>query len=144
MKLIKQGALDTRVATDGTGESKEDNEDNAAKRSARSQLFEKLVLVKLDAFKFKSVAFQEEREYRLLATSQTNDTPVRREHLQYRAANERILAYATLAMVETGASQISEIVLGPKHATPCEVIEEFLELNGFLNVAVRRSSASYR
>ena len=134
MKLIKQGAL----------ASDERDNDSTTNSSVRSEFYKTLVSIKLDAYRFKSAAFREEHEYRLLATSRTEDLPASREYLQYRAAGERILAYATLNIPETADSPISEIVLGPKHVTPREVVEEFLELNGFNNVTVRQSSASYR
>lgn len=139
--LIKQGALESVFTSGGKSETKEGNED---KESAISQLYKVLVSVKLDSYRFKSIAFREENEYRLLAMSRTEDTSATPENLQYRAANERILAYATLAIKEAKTSPINEVVLGPKHATMREVVEEFLELNGFPGVGVRRSSASYQ
>jgi hypothetical protein len=89
-------------------------------------------------------AFREEREYRLLATSRTNDEPASRDYLRHRAAGERLIAYAALGLGEATTPSISEVVLGPKHTTPPEVVEEFLELNGFPDLAVRKSVASYR
>lgn len=142
--LIKQGALESFFTSGGKSETKEDNAGNEDKKSATSQLLKVLVSVKLDSYRFKSIAFREENEYRLLAMSRTEDTSATPGNLQYRAANERILAYATLAIKEAKTSPINEVVLGPKHAITREVVEEFLELNGFPDVKVRRSSASYQ
>jgi hypothetical protein len=143
MKLIGQGAL----APDANGKASENEGEDMVKTArelARSQLYKLLVAVKLDAYRFKTDAFREEGEYRLLATSRTEDDPPNPDNLRYRAAGNRILAYATVSIRNSETSAIREVVLGPKHATRPEVVEEFLELNGFANVSVRRSSASYR
>jgi hypothetical protein len=143
MKLIGQGALaadDSEVASESEGKVS----GKSASEQARSEFYKELVSVKLDAYRFKTDAFREEGEYRLLATSRTEDEPPNADILRYRAAGNRILAYATVNLSKSETPAISDVVLGPKHATRPEVVEEFLELNGFENVSVRTSSASYR
>jgi hypothetical protein len=142
INLIGQGAL----TGDDSGEaSKSEGKDsvNLARRQVQSEFYKVLVSVKLEAYRFKTDAFREEGEYRLLATSRTEDEPPNPDILNYRAAADRILAYATVNINESETSGIKEVVLGPKHATRPEVVEEFLELNGFENVSVWTSSASY-
>ena len=60
----------------------------------------------------------------------------------HRVVKSSIVPYLTVKLVEQ--SPIGEIILGPKHETPPRIVKNFLKLNGYGVVKVRRSEASYR
>ena len=93
-------------------------------------------------YRLKGLAFEEEREWRLylpyISWFRANKT-------EYRAAGNQIVPYKVAALKrQEGVRIIDHIYLGPKHATPKEVIENFLERHEFFGVDVRKSAASYR
>ena len=91
-------------------------------------------------FLLKSHAFTEEREWRLLSYM----TRFKGDKCSFRAVADQIIPYRQVPLAEMGQSSIAEVILGPKHTTPVAVVENFLELNGFRGVRVRKSIASYR
>ena len=90
-------------------------------------------------FDFKSSAFKEEREWRLLSIINTN-TPVT---WSFRQAGNKIIPYKEIKL-KNAENAIKKVLIGPKHSTPKNVIEDFLNKSGFKNVKVDYSSASYR
>jgi hypothetical protein len=96
--------------------------------------------------RFKNPAFQEEREWRLISFVTPKDSTggMDMHRMDFRPLTDRIVPYRALVLEELESSPISEVVLGPRNITPEHVIESALMRHGWANVAVRRSSASYR
>ncbi len=97
-------------------------------------------------FEIKNPAFAEEREWRAMTylIKPTIDEPRSLEALNFRAQMDRIVPYVAIDLEPLEAPSISEVVLGPRNITPIPVIERMLRALGWENVAVRRSTASYR
>ena len=89
-------------------------------------------------FRLKSPAFREEQEWRLLLFTH-NKT----QSFLYRAKQNCIIPYLKIALMGLTCSPIVEVILGPKHITPLEVIQKFLEQNDY-SAKVTPSAASYR
>jgi hypothetical protein len=60
----------------------------------------------------------------------------------HRVVNNSIVPYLTVKLV--GQSPILEVILGPKHGTPPRIVKNFLKMNGYGLIKVKRSEASYR
>ena len=90
----------------------------------------------------KNNAFKEEAEWRLISMS----SGFNRENYNtgFRAITDRIIPYMDLRLPNLKNQTITEVYIGPKNLTPINVIESFLDKNGFQNVNVCFSSASYR
>lgn len=94
-------------------------------------------------FLFKNPAFHEEEEWRLM-TGFGRSTRARDPSMLFRSTNDRIVTYRKIGISELGPSAISKVVLGPKNASNIADIQSFLSTNGFGDVKVERSLASYR
>jgi len=91
-------------------------------------------------FLLKTSAFREEREWRLISYfAKTGD-----DMCSFRGLNERIVPFREFELLESESGSIVEVILGPKNTTPNYVIESFLRQNGFANVNILRSEATYR
>lgn len=103
------------------------------------KLFDVLLELHRIWFSFKNPAFREENEWRLAATiSSPHDT-------DYRTSGGRLVPYDPLRFPKPqGHPILDEVVLGPKHPTPPKIVENFLRRQGFGEVKVRPSEASYR
>ena len=62
----------------------------------------------------------------------------------FRALNERIVPFREFELLESESGSIVEVILGPKNTTPNYVIESLLKQNGFANVKILHSKATYR
>ncbi len=62
----------------------------------------------------------------------------------HRIADNRVVPYREVELVELKHSPIVEVILGPKHDTPTKIVRNFLKLNGYGDVMVKKSEASYR
>ena len=62
----------------------------------------------------------------------------------FRASDNCIIPYRSYELAELEEQPITEVVIGPKNRTPVDVVENFLVQNGFLNVSVVLSEATYR
>ena len=91
-------------------------------------------------FFLKSKAFEEEREWRILSLHANNGEYA----CSHRVRDNRVVPYCEVKLEELECSPVVEVVLGPKHGTPPKLVENFLKLNGYGVVKVRRSEASYR
>jgi len=89
-------------------------------------------------FRLKSPALKEEREVRLCSFLIKNDPPC-----EHRAVQDRLIAYRPFKL-SLENNPITEVILGPKHVTPPKTVKEFLKGNGYGDVPVERSKASYR
>jgi hypothetical protein len=91
-------------------------------------------------YSLKHAAFTEEREWRLL------------HHLDWRHAKPsgfhprrgRLVPYVDLQLSAAPSPAIEEVVLGPRHTTPRDVVLRFLEATGHPGAKVRHSSSPYR
>jgi hypothetical protein len=89
------------------------------------------------AYVLKSDAFEEEREWRLIARSGF-------ENVEFHASGGRLIPFLTLDIPTDIGELIDEVVLGPKCSTPPEFISQCLIRYGHDHVAVGSSRASYR
>jgi hypothetical protein len=142
-KLIGQGAY--RVGgMRGLLETRTEEEIELEKANLR-RLRDNLSMVLMSLFPklylLKSPAFLEEKEWRLLSYRFfiESEPPV-----SYRAAGNRLVAYRRCELAELERQPISDVVLGPKHLTPVHMIKALLKQEGFGDVPVRTSAASYR
>lgn len=114
--------------------------DDASIRSAHSALFVDTIGLLGELFRLKARAFREEREWRLLSYFLKSG-----EHnCSHRVVHDRIIPYREFELVELERHPVAEVILGPKHGTPTKGVENFLKLNGYGDVTVKKSEASYR
>ncbi|MDB5742536.1 MAG: hypothetical protein JWR68_851 [Polaromonas sp.] len=90
-------------------------------------------------FLLKSEAFKEEGEWRLLSTF----NPQLPFKGKFHPKGNRLVPFMEIKL-KIDEHVIEQIVLGPKHVTPENVVKRFLETSGFPNVKVSRSAATYR
>lgn len=98
-------------------------------------------------YTFKNPAFREEREWRLvyfLTSSKGSISTNALGDLSFRATHDRVVPTRRVSLVDNDVPIIRKVVLGPKNITPEKVITAALVKNGFRDVDVVRSSASYR
>ena len=89
----------------------------------------------------KTEAFEEEREWRLLS----NLSGVSLRFAQYRPTRTQLIPYRSFDLDPIdGKRPILKVWLGPKHTTPSDIVEHFLEKSSFPDVEIERSKASYR
>lgn len=88
----------------------------------------------------KNIAFSEELEWRLI----TYFDKASDKKALFRATRDRLIPYREFKLESMSQNSIVAIYVGPKNITPDFVIERFLSLNGFSNVEIHHSAASYR
>ena len=93
-----------------------------------------------EVFSLKHEAFAEEKEWRLLHYFGWLPT----NPCLYRTAAGRIVPYKVCALRDLSRRPVIEVVLGPRHTTPIQVVENYLTQHGFGNVKVKQSIAPYR
>ncbi len=94
------------------------------------------------AFRMKSSAFHEEREWRLLSVRGSEPSVV-----QYRERNNWIVPYRVVELPWAGGSQtgaIVDVVLGPKNPTSIGSVNRFLFQSGLRLLKARVTAASNR
>lgn len=140
LKLVDQGALNrpTLLSPDGPGD-----------REKREHLFRELtshfMFYLFDIFAIKNPAFREEREWRILFyLFNYADSSEVFKHISYRTRSDRIIPYVAVDLETLSTPSIVEVVIGPRNITPTPVIERMLRAQGWENVTVRRSKATYR
>jgi len=62
----------------------------------------------------------------------------------FRSRNDRLIPYRQYELKKLTSESISEVIIGPKNVTPEIFVEMFLRQNGFNNVKISRSAATYR
>ncbi len=141
-EFIDKGALEfprIRTILDTRSEEEIEEDNKKFKRAYMDLSMGVLVLFK-DLFKLKTMAFREEKEWRLISYFLKTGG----DNCIYRAVNDRIIPYRIFNLETLGHDSIKEIILGPKNRTPKYVVESFLNNYGFSNVKVQFSEASYR
>ena len=94
-------------------------------------------------FNFKSEAFSEEDEVRLLTHATNLDGDSLESGLLFRHARNQIIPYRSYELSQLDEPSVVEVILGPKNPTPVAVVKRFLKSQGFNDVEVRPSIASY-
>jgi hypothetical protein len=90
-------------------------------------------------YSLKPEGFKEEEEWRLFSYLPRSE----KFGCSYQARNDRIVPYFDIPF-EPLFSPIREVIVGPRNRTPVPVVEDFLGRSRSFDVAVRRSSLSYR
>jgi len=141
---IAAGAFDepgTRGLLDGRSAEEVKRDDNQIADARRTLRRDMLDLIR-HLYRLKDRAFREEKEWRLVSfVLRALD-----DDYLYRAAHDRIIPYRQYELVQAAdlGPAIKEVILGPKHVTPPEVVKGMLRRAGFGEVEIRRSEASYR
>lgn len=137
------GLLDSRTEA-------EREVDGKVHEEAMHKFFIRVYMLYDELFAFKSIAFKEEREWRILYTYPADvDGTLNSEGKfsldGYRAAPDKLIPFKVLERVKEGAPPwINEVVLGPKNQTPIHIVQNALGKYGFKDVNVRTSIATYR
>lgn len=140
-KFLEEGAFKPvfRTLLDNRTEEEIKAEQTKIDQASRDILLTTLELLP-KLFFLKTSAFEEEREWRLvsiLVRDQADDC-------LYRSTADRIIPYRKYELARTDIAPIVDVVLGPKHQTPPNLVVDFLKHNGFGEVRVRNSKATYR
>jgi hypothetical protein len=121
-----------------------DKEHESRLSKERSEAINNLYAAVVDTFPsvhmLKNKAFSEEAEWRLVSY-------LARKNLAsalFRPSIDRLIPYREFELEPLSCKSIAEVYVGPKNITPSYVIENFLALNGYTEVLVKRSAASYR
>jgi len=141
-KHIDDGALEISGQR-GLLDIRSDEEiDEDRKRIANSHANLALTVLSLFPmlFHLKAQAFSEEKEWRLLSLFIEGVV----DKCLYRTSPDRVIPYRSFELRAVEHPPILEVVLGPKHRTPPHIVKAFLKNNGFGEVGVRPSEASYR
>src|ERR1700722_17423983 len=116
--------------------------EKAAHAEAHKELFMGLLPLVGEMYRLKSIAFAEEKEWRVLSyVVKSEEKPIDYAH---RVSRNRIIPFRSIGLRELERSPIAEVMLGPRHETPMEGVAKFLQLQGYGEIPVRRSAASYR
>ena len=142
-KLIDAGVFKSPQLTILQEEPTETEKEEGQKRFKQLQM--ELAVTTLTGFldnlyTLKSPAFREEREWRLISHSLVGGSEV----LSYRPVADRLSPYRKYDLIDLSRQPIAEVVIGPKHLTPPNIVQACLKQYGFGDVKVRRSAASYR
>lgn len=141
-ELVEQGAfgipgikglLDTRSKEEIDADDKKIN--SAYKTYSRTTL---MLLTKI--FLLKSPAFREEKEWRLISYFLNSGSDL----CEFYSRLNAIVPFREYKLNKSDLSSIVEVVLGPKNMTPPHIVKNLLSKNGFEDVDVTNSEASYR
>lgn len=105
-----------------------------------NSLFLNLFALSFRLYTLKTVAFREEKEWRLISHLVTSLDLSCDFHSLY----DRIVPHKVLNLNMVKDEPIVEVIIGPKNLTPSEVVETLLKKHGFSDVKISRSSATYR
>jgi len=141
-RLVEKGALKVpgiRMILDTRTDEQIEKEKRETERAYTKLSFTMLSLFP-KLFLLKSPAFREEKEWRLLShlVRKGEDT------CSFRAWQDRLIPYRSFQLKQPEKQPIAEVILGPKHLTPIGIVEHFLRQNGYGEVTVKRSEATYR
>lgn len=141
-KLIDAGAFRRRGSwslLDSRSAEEVAADDDKIEKAHKALMFKVLELFPR-LYELKASAFREEREWRLVSifTDRTSDS------CKFRASKGRVIPYREFELQELDVPPIAEVVIGPRHETPPDVIKSLLRQAGFGNASVRRSDATYR
>ncbi|MEW8522529.1 MAG: DUF2971 domain-containing protein [Candidatus Thiodiazotropha endolucinida] len=141
-ELVDKGALKP-PAINGFLDPRSDDEKQKERDDYNklvTELSGNLILLLPQLYVLKNRAFNEEKEWRLLTHTLGNSFL----GCSFRPAGNTIVPYCEYEIGDLTGSLFTEVVLGPKNQTPIPVIKSYLLREGFGDVAVRHSQASYR
>ncbi|HNA27817.1 MAG TPA: DUF2971 domain-containing protein [Nitrospira sp.] len=142
-KICQSGALQGLRPDSILGKGKTEEElmrEALSFKQGINSMFARVLALLPELFRLKSLAFKEEREWRLISYFIKYGA----DYCEYRAIKDRIIPYRKFELTQACGNPIVEVILGPKHTTPMKLVEKFLEQNQYRGVIVRRSKASYR
>ncbi len=114
---------------------------NTAHLASMRKLFVNLTNTMSSRYILKNKAFHEEAEWRIVSHLVRDHDEA---NVSFRAVGNRLIPYHEIQLGTLEGSSITEVYVGPKNITPNFVIEKMLKQNGFVDVVVKRSAASYR
>lgn len=137
---IQAGAFDYSSVNLLVPASEKEREDRGqAQRDALKELTLRVLTLFGALFQFKSEAFEEECEWRLISMVIKSG-----DKFDVRPSFEKLIPFRKFSLQDLGVEPFEEIILGPKNVTPTHVVETFLSSRGFVNAKVTRSTATYR
>jgi hypothetical protein len=146
MQDIKDGKLDMPYPPtlltgygDPTANEKYEKEKNRYLDAIKHMTF-KILPTMFHMFTLKNNAFKEEKEWRLISYLLKGHE----DKCDFRISGNRLTPYRSFLLKKLDIPVIKEVILGPKNITPEFVVRKFLQQNGFSDVSVIRSSATYR
>jgi hypothetical protein len=94
-----------------------------------------------ELYRFKTKAFEEESEWRLLY-----DMSTKQDKLEFRPLQSLLIPYKIIKIVRSSGhvTPIRQIMIGPKNETPIEIVRQFTMECGFPHAQITKSSASYK
>ncbi|MGE5470116.1 MAG: DUF2971 domain-containing protein [Bacteroidota bacterium] len=120
------------------------SEQIAAEDKETSKLYRSLLLQLISLFpklyELKAEGFKEEREWRLVHLK----TELPNGDYKFRSKADSVIPYKCFELPDLGCEAIREVIIGPKHSTPPQVLQYMLKQSGFGEVPTRESSVSYR
>lgn len=138
--LIAAGAIPKRGIINEAQLSEEQKEVDLNRRmKADMNVYTKAISFLPVLFTLKTAAFKEEKEWRLIAHLSQLD-----HACEYQARPGMLVPFRTVVLPVERETPIVEVVLGPKHLTPINVVEGLLLRTGFGAAKVLRSAATYR
>jgi hypothetical protein len=142
LKLVSEGALRAHTILSIISE-----DEKTAQNKKFAQMLHRFILFFFHLYSLKNPAFAEEREWRIIShILKIKNSEGQKELLdvEFRALRDRVVRYRRIALEDLSEKIVDEIVLGPKNITSEEIVGQLLEKNGWKEVKIRRSSASYR
>ena len=127
---IDQGAFrpfSHRTILDSKTDDEIEKENKENRKLLRSVYMSMLLLIG-ELYALKSMAFKEEVEWRLISLFMFRGAG---DVCSFSVTADRIKPYRSFKLDDLGVNAIEEIVLGPKNATPADIIDSFLKQNGF-------------
>ena len=139
-QLIDSGEVNFRqFGLMGTSEDESGSCTEQAYKQSRDRLFSYIVELMPQFYVLKSKAFSEEKEWRLVSLL----VRYKDYDFDFNPKRKGIIPFRSYDLDDLEERPILEVVIGPKNRTPEYVVKTFLYNNGFDNVEVRKSSATY-
>lgn len=140
-KCISDGALEypSSALLIMQGSEGAEDRDERIKKAHMNLRFAAISLT-TSLFLFKTDAFAEEKEWRLIS----HTTKSAHDPCSYFSREDRIVPCRAYALDTIKTPPITHIIKGPKNKTPDYVIEKMLKQNGFDGVQILKSKATYQ
>jgi hypothetical protein len=122
-------------------------EDQKNRREKYRQMGLHFIFFIFFVFLLKNPAFAEEREWRVIShimRTERDATLGQLAKMEFKPYEDRVVPFVRIPLEQLQQQSITEIVLGPRNATPERTVEAILIKYGWSNVSVRKSEASYR
>lgn len=141
-RLVESGAFKPQ-GRKGLLDSRSDEQiaqDNKSIHAATQSASLAIIGLFANLYLLKSIAFREEREWRLLSLLVNSGD----DNCLYRCTGTQVIPYRSYSLLGIERQPIAEVLVGPKNPTPPAVVQGFLARCGYGKVDVRRSAATYR